>query len=122
MAIDAKLSALADLAAPVLADRPHLAGITWSATQWCSPAPPDTQAGDLTGVALQRALPIERVRQTIVLNRHLILPGQTAKVLQICDAEPRWLDWALTQLGISGGLKTMLTRPPREPKSRLWVP
>jgi hypothetical protein len=73
MAIDAKLGALADLASPVLADRTHLAGITWSAAQWCSPVPPDTQAEDLTGIALQRALPIERVRQSIILNRRLIV-------------------------------------------------
>ena len=122
MAIDAKLSALADLAGPVLTDRPHLAGITWSAAQWCSPVLPDVQAKDLTGVALQRALPIERVRQSIVLDRRLILPGQTAKVRQICDAEPSWLDWALAQLGITGGVNALLTQPPQAPQSRLWVP
>jgi hypothetical protein len=122
MAIDAKLRALADLAGPVLADRPHLAGIIWSAAQWCSPVLPDAQtAGDLTGAALQRALPIERVRQSIILNRRLILPGQTAKVLQICDAESSWLDWALAQVGITGGVNALLTQPPQAPKSRLWV-
>jgi len=115
MAMDAKLRALADLAGPVLADRPHLAGITWSAAQWCSPGLPDAQAEDLTGYALQRALPIERVRQSVVLNRRLILPGQTAKVLQICDAEPNWLDWALAQLGITGGVNTLLTQSPQGP-------
>lgn len=122
IAIGAKLRALADLADPVLADRPHLAGIMWSTAQWWSPVPPDIQAEDLTGVALQRALPIERVRQSIVLNRRLILPDQTAKVRQICEAEPRWLDWALAQLGIAGGVNALLTQPPQAPKSRLWVP
>jgi hypothetical protein len=122
MAIDAKIRALADLAGPVLADRTHLAGIAWSAAQWCSPVIPDAQAEDLTGVALQRALPIERVRQSIVLNRRLILPGQTAKVRQICDAEPRWVDWALAQLGITGGVNALLSQPLQAPKSRLWVP
>jgi hypothetical protein len=122
MTLDAKLGALADLASPVLADRTYLAGITWSAAQWCSPVLPDTQAEDLTGVALQRALPMERVRQSIVLNRRLILPGQTARVRQICDAEPRWLDWALAQLGITGGVNALLTQQTARPKSRLWVP
>jgi hypothetical protein len=122
MAIDAKLGALADLASPVLTARTHLAGITWSAAQWCSPVPPDTQAEDLTGVALQRALPIERVRQSIILNRRLILPGQTTKIRQICDTEPRWLDWALSKLGVTGGVNALLSQQAPRPKSRLWVP
>jgi hypothetical protein len=51
MPIEAKLGALADLAAPVLADRPHLAGIAWSAAQWNSPVPPDAQAQTASGFA-----------------------------------------------------------------------
>jgi hypothetical protein len=122
MAIEAKLGALADLAGPVLADRTHLAGIAWSAAQWCSAVLPDTRAQNLAGVALQRALPIERVRQSIVLNRRLILPNQTARVVQICDAEPRWLDWALARLGITGGVNALLAQPSAAPKSQLWLP
>jgi hypothetical protein len=121
MALEGKLEALADLAAPVLGDRTHLAGITWSTAQWCSPVLADKQTENLSGIALQRALPIDRVRQSIVLNRRLILPGQTVRIVQICDAEPRWLDWALVRLGIAGGLNALLARP-SPPKSRLWTP
>jgi hypothetical protein len=122
MPIEAKLGALAELAAPVLADRPHLAGIAWSAAQWNSPAPPDAQVQTASGFALQRALPVDRVRQSIILNRRLILPDQTARVVQLCEAEPRWLDWALARLGITGGVNALLTQPPPVPKSPLWVP
>jgi hypothetical protein len=122
MPIEAKLGALADLAAPVLADRIHLAGIGWSAAQWNSPPPSDSQAQTESGVALQRALPVDRVRQSIILNRQLILPDQTARVVQLCGAEPRWLDWALAQLGITGGANALLTQPPPGLKSRLWTP
>jgi hypothetical protein len=122
MPIDAKLGALADLAAPVLADRLHLAGIGWSAAQWISPVPPDAQAQTDSGFALQRALPVNRVRQSIILNRRLILPDQTARVVQLCDAESRWLDWALARLGVTGGVDALLTQPPPVPQSRLWTP
>ena len=122
MPIEAKLGALADLAAPVLADRLHLAGVAWSAAQWNSPQPPDSQARTESGFALQRALPVDRVRQSIILNRRLILPGQTARLVQLCDAEPRWLDWALTRLDITGGVNALLTQPPPVTKSRLWTP
>jgi hypothetical protein len=122
MALEAKLGALADLVGPVLADRTHLAGVAWSTSQWCSPVLPDEQAKNLSGIALQRALPIERVRQSIVLNRRLILPDQTARMVQICDAEPRWLDWALARLGIEDGVQSLLTWPPPSRGSRLWTP
>jgi hypothetical protein len=122
MTIEAKLEALADLAAPVLADQPHLAGIGWSAARWCSQVLPDAQAQTASGFALQRALPIDRVRQSIILNRRLILPDQTARVVQLCEAEPRWLDWALARLGVAGGVNALLSRPSSAPMSRLWVP
>lgn len=123
MSIDAKLDALTHLAAPVLTQRPHLAGITWSIAQRCSPpVPPDAQAQTLSGAALQRALPIDRVRESVILNRHLILPNQTARVVQLCDVEPRWLDWAIAQLGITGGVDALLAQRPPEAGSRLWVP
>ena len=122
MAIDAKLDALTDLAAPVMAGRSHLAGITWSAAQWCSPELQGAQAHTPSGTALQRALPIDRVRQSVVLNRGLILPDQTARVVQLCNAEPRWLNWALARLGIEGGTNALLTQPPPAAASRLWVP
>lgn len=122
MPISAKLDALAGLSRPVLAQRPHLAGITWSAAEWCDPVLPDEQAQTLAGIALQRALPIDRVRQSVILNRRLILPDQTGRVVQLCEAEPRWLDWALAQLGIRGGAKALLNRPPPAPSTRLWVP
>ena len=121
MTIEDKLGALADLAGPILADRPHLAGIAWSTAQWHS-SPADGQAQTLAGTGVQRALPIERVRQTVVLNRRLILPDQTTRVIQISDAETRWQDWALARLGISGGVRALLNQPLSPPKSRLWLP
>jgi hypothetical protein len=124
MPIDAKLEALAELIRPILKERPHLAGIVWSSGQWNTQAPPDTQAHTLAGIGLQRALPVERVRQSVILNRRLILPDQTARMAQICGAEPRWLSWALARLGIEGGVSALLTQkqPARAVKSRLWVP
>ena len=80
------------------------------------------QAQTDSGFALQRALPVDRVRQSIILNRRLILPDQTARVVQLCDAESRWLDWALARLGVTGGVDALLTQPPPVPQSRLWTP
>lgn len=122
MSTEAKLGALADLAGPVLADRVHLAGVAWSAARWCSPVPSDEQEESLSGIALRRGLPIERVRQSIIVNRRLILPAQTSQMVRICDAEPRWLDWALARLGITGGVGALLNLPSPAVKSRLWIP
>jgi hypothetical protein len=122
MPIEAKLGALADLAAPILVGQPHLAGIAWSAARWSSSALPDAQAQTASGSVLQRALPVNRVRQSVILNRRLILPDQTARMVRLCEAEPRWLDWALARLGVTGGVNALLTQPPPLPKSPLWIP
>jgi hypothetical protein len=124
MPIEAKLEALTELIRPILADRTHLAGIVWSSGQWRTQIPPDVQAQTSAGIGLQRALPVERVRQSVILNRRLILPDQTARMSQLCEAEPRWLDWGLNRLGIAGGISGLLTEKPSAPasKSRLWLP
>jgi hypothetical protein len=123
MPIDAKLEALAELARPILDDRRHLAGIVWSSAQWHTQPPPDAQAQTPAGIGLQRAVPVERVRQSVILNRRVILPDQTARMAQICEAEPRWLNWALNRLGIDGGVGALLAwQPPQAAPSRLWLP
>jgi hypothetical protein len=117
-----KMSMLADITRQALAGRPHVAGISWSAAFRCFPLLPDEQVVGQAGVALQRGLPIEHVRQTAIVNRGLILPGQTRVLTQICDREPRWLDWALSRLGIQGGIKSLLAESPQTQPSRLWTP
>jgi hypothetical protein len=51
-------------------------------------------------------LPIEHPRQTIIVSRHLILPGQLGILARACDREPHWLGWTLQRLGINGGVRT----------------
>lgn len=53
-----------------------------------------------------RCLPIEHPRQTIIVSRHLILPGQLGILARACDREPHWLGWTLQRLGINGGVRT----------------
>jgi hypothetical protein len=120
--LHSKISALAALAGPALADRLHVAGIIWSGVFRCSPLPPDEQAEGDRGLAFQKGLPIEHVRQTVIVNRSLILPGQTRILAQACDREPRWLDWALRQLDVTGGVRSLLSQPPQAQASTLWIP
>ena len=117
-----KITTLAELARPALADRPHVAGIAWSAAAKCWPLLPDEQAEADGGLAFQRGLPIEHLRQTVIINRSLILPGQTRILAQACDREPLWLDWALRRLGVNGGVRSLLSQPPRVQTPLLWTP
>jgi hypothetical protein len=122
MPLAAKTTTLARLASNALADRPHVAGIAWSGAMHCSQLPPDEQAQTPTGLAFQRGLPIAHLRQTVIVSRHLILPGQLRILGQLCDREPSWLDWALHRLGIDSGVRSLLTQPPQQRTPLLWTP
>ena len=117
-----KIATLARLASDALAGYPHVGGIAWSGAARCSQLPADEQAQTPGGVAIQRGLPIEHLRQTVIVSRHLILPGQISILAQACDREPRWLDWALQRLGINGGVSSLLSQPPRGHAPLLWTP
>lgn len=115
-----KIGGLSGIAAGALEGRPHVAGIVWSATARCKQVPPDDQAQTWAGLAFQRGLPVEHVRQTVIAHRRLILPGQTAFLARVCDQEPGWLDWALHRLGVNGS-GSLLDQPPAKHDS-LWTP
>lgn len=121
MPLAAKIGGLSGIAAGALDGRPHVAGIAWSGAARCRPVPPDDQAQTWAGLAFQRGLPIEHVRQTVIASRRLIVPGHVAFLARLCDREPGWLDWALRRLGIHGGTRSLLDQPPPGHASP-WTP
>jgi hypothetical protein len=62
-------------------------------------------------VVIRRNLRDDRIRETIIVARRLrlILPDQFAFLRRLCTEEPGWIDWALAQLGITGGMSSLLT-------------
>jgi hypothetical protein len=112
MPLAAKINGLARIARDALADRPPVAGIAWSGLARCMQVPPDDQAETEAGVAFQRGLPIEHVRQTVIVTRNLIVPGHLGLLARACDREPQWLDWALHRLGVTAGVGSLLAQPP----------
>ena len=120
--LTAKIPELARLATPALTGRPHVAGVAWTRALQHRNQQPDDQAENNQGLAIQRALPIEHYRQTVITHRQLILPGQTRALAQACRNEPHWLDWALRRLGITGGTASLLHQQPVPRKTTLWTP
>lgn len=120
--LGSQIGELGDLIRPALADRSHVAGAAWSRVEKCWPLVPDEQVKQERGLAFQRGLPIEHIRRTIIVNRNLILPGQTRLLAQACDREPLWPDWALAHLGIKGGVRSLLSESPQRRASPLWTP
>ena len=121
--LGSKITELGSIVRPALAERSHVAGAVWSkAEAFRPPLPPDETVLQERGLAFQRGLPIEHLRRSVVINRSLILPDQTRLLAQICDREPAWLDWALKQLGIQGGARSLLRQQPQARPSLLWTP
>lgn len=97
MALQDKLHAFAGLCRPVLADRHHVAGVVWSRAVR-SVNGQRTEVESPYGLAIERPLPGDQVRQSVVVHRDLILPAQLSLIARVLDHEPEWLDWALQEL------------------------
>ncbi|MFE1405377.1 hypothetical protein ACFW5D_17280 [Streptomyces sp. NPDC058770] len=109
MSLAAKTDALADLLGPLLAEYVHVAGIVVSnAARQRLPLPPDEDALRPAAQGFQRGLPLDRVRETIVIPRRILLPEQTSLIARMCNAEADALDWALRQLGVPQGVTSLL--------------
>ncbi|MET9109084.1 hypothetical protein [Streptomyces zhihengii] len=109
MSLAAKTDALADLLGPLLAEYVHVAGIVVSnAAHRRLPLPPDEDALRPAAQGFRRGLPLDRVRETIVIPRRILLPEQTSLIARMCHAEADALDWALGQLGVPQGVSSLL--------------
>ncbi|MGW2917727.1 hypothetical protein ACWDBF_07665 [Streptomyces angustmyceticus] len=119
-----KTDALADLFGPLLEEYIHVAGIVVSnAAHRRLPLPPDEDASHPAAQGFRRGLPLDRVRETIMVPRRILLPEQTSLIARMCDAEAAVLDWALARLRVPGGVRSLLadsSMPHRV--SSLWTP
>ncbi|MFE5030270.1 hypothetical protein [Streptomyces sp. NPDC056683] len=124
MSLAAKTDALADLLGPLLGEYVHVAGIIVSnAARRRLPLPTDEDALRPAAQGFRRGLPLDRVRETIVIPRRIMLPEQTSLIARMCDAEAASLDWALERLGVPGGVTSLLSDPPAPRRaSPLWTP
>ncbi|MFJ3099737.1 hypothetical protein [Streptomyces hydrogenans] len=124
MSLADKTDALADLLEPLLAEHVHVAGIVVSnGSRRAFSLPPNEDAPRRAAQGFRRGLPLDRVRETIVIPRRIMLPEQTALIARMCDAEADALDWALKKLGVPGGVGALLASSAVSPPvSRLWTP
>lgn len=123
MSLAAKTDALADLLGPLLGEYVHVAGIIVSnAARRRLPLPPDEDALRPAAQGFRRGLPLDRVRETIVIPRRILLPEQTNLIARMCDAEAAALDWALGRLGVRGGVTSLLASSTPRRVSPLWTP
>ena len=115
-----KIYQLHALVADLLDQNSHLAGVIWTYTGRAVTAPPSAEAHASHGSAIQRALPGCRVRQSVLIPRHILIPNQTRLLTRLLQQEPGWLDGALARLGYRGGFAALLATPP--PAATLWTP
>ena len=118
-----KIDQLAALVGDELARSPHLGGVVWTRLVRQDPAiEPRDELRD-SGFGFVRMLPGALARESVVVPGRLLFPHQTALVARLLRGEPAWLDWALSELGIPGGVKALLARPPAvATRPLLWTP
>jgi hypothetical protein len=120
-----KVKELTRLTADVLADYPHIAGVVWSKTARMRPPHPADDAcqiGDSAGY--QRILPVDRIRQTVMVPGQFLIHEQIRLIDRVCQEEPTWLDWTLSRLQVPVDARSLLALPPTvpEPGSGLSAP
>jgi hypothetical protein len=120
--LERKIDIFADLASSTLNHHPNVAGIIWSTeAHYTGPQPQDEDVENKVGYGVRRRLPGRRVRETLIIPRRLILPYQLSILTRASQQEPRWLDWALMQLGFIHGLAGLLLPAQSDYKpSLLW--
>lgn len=105
-----KIDILTEALAPLFQAYPHVLGVVLTShpMRLDGPVEPATEERR-TGTGHRRTLPDGLVRESLVVHRPLVVPGQYALVRQLCADEPAWLDGALARLGIPGGLASLTT-------------
>ena len=123
MALEQRVDALGELLLPLLEQHTHVAGVVLStAVRRRLPLPAAETVERGAGLGLRRGLPLDRVRETIIIPRRLLLPDQTRLLARLCDTEPGWLDWALGRLRLPGGLRGLVDPAASRPTTSLWTP
>ena len=108
-----KIGSMQGLLSSDLAERTHVAGVVFSSVARTSAATEDatTTIEAPGGLLLHRGVHPGRLRESIVVPRHSGT-AELAMVVRLCADEPGWLDWALKQLGIHGGVSSLFDRFP----------
>ena len=113
-----KVDVFADLARTMFNANPHVVGVVLTSASMPGGQVEDEDAQTLGAYGIRRALPGRRMRESIVLHRTLIVPGQIAVVRGLCADESGWLNKALWLLNVPGGLSSLTTFDPRPPSQR----
>jgi hypothetical protein len=121
MPLHGKIDALGQLLGPLLKQHPHVAGVVVSTTARQQLPQPES-AERPAGLGLRRALPLDRVRETLIIHRRLVLHDQIQILARLCHTEPGWLDWALARLRVPAGLASLLSAMDGRRSSNLWTP
>jgi len=109
MPLQAKANVLSDLVEPLFDMHPHLVGVVLSSASMPGGTATNVNTQVPQGLGFRRVLPGAKVRESIVLHRRPVGPGQLDLVAGLCADEPSWLARALSRLGISGGLASLTT-------------
>jgi hypothetical protein len=104
-----KVTSFADLVADLMYQHPHLSGIVLSnASRRVQPLPADQTVEAVVGNGFIRGMPIDRLRETVVIPRQPVRHDEVGVLSRLCSNEPAWLSSALNRLGIAGGVQTLL--------------
>jgi hypothetical protein len=93
-----KIDSLVDVLDGYFAEHPHVLGVVLTSGDLDPVDQDEVSIRHARGAGFMRVLPSGQLRESMVVQRQLHVPGQFELVCQLCTTESRWLDNALSRL------------------------
>lgn len=118
--ISEKVDTLVDVLDDLFHSHPHVVGVVLTSGDAEPVRQGETSVDHPRGAGFVRQLPTGQLRESVIVHRTLVVPGQLELVRRLCAAEPSWLDEALVRLGADP--IHLLLKTPLRPAGALYLP
>jgi hypothetical protein len=109
-----KIDTLVDILHMFFVEHHHVLGVVLSSGDTERVTRNEESVRHARGAGFVRLLPSGRLRESVVIQRQLEVPGQFELISQLCTTELNWLDAALSRLG-ANRLEHLMISPLRSP-------
>lgn len=118
--ISEKIDILVNVLDEMFRSNPHVVGVVLTSGEAEPVSLSETFVDHPRGAGFVRRLPTGQLRESVLVHRKLVVPGQFEFVRRLCETEPTWLNDALVRLDTAPVHRLLAT--PVQQASSLYLP